>query len=130
MNCINFPKMFRGNSTSILTDDTLNNNATLTCLHLLLGSESGTLFGDPDFGIMLRKYIFDQNNYILKDILIDEIYTKISTFCPQIFLERKNIQIVNSKSTLYVTITCKNRENFKTNTYNLKLYDIDAEDIE
>ena len=32
------------------------------------------MFGDPDFGIRLKRYTFNQNNYILRDVLIDEIY--------------------------------------------------------
>lgn len=125
MNCVSFPNMFKGNSTVILTDNDTNSSATLTCLHLLLGSEENTLFGDPAFGIRLRRYLFEQNNYILKDILIDEIYSKISEFCPQIYVQRSNISITNDKNKLYVNIKCKNRKDFKTNTYNLKLYEIE-----
>lgn len=121
MNSIGFPKMFKGNATIVNTDEYLDNKATLSCLHLLLSSESGTLFGDPEFGIQLRKYYFEQNNYILRDILIDELYTKISTFCPQIYLERKNIEIISSGSTLYARINCKNQQTFENNTYNLVL---------
>ena len=121
MNSIGFPKMFQGNSTIIFDDE--ENKASMSCLHLLLGSEAGTLFGDPDFGIKLRRYLFDQNNYVLRDILIDELYTKISIFCPQLYLERKNIRIDTDGSKLYARITCKNQENFQTNTYNLVLYE-------
>lgn len=119
MNCLAFPKMFKGNQTLINSDYA----ATSECIHLLLSSEVGTLFGDPDFGLKLKKYTFHQNNYILRDILIDEIYTQISTFCPQVYLERKNIQITQEGSKLYATIQCKNQSDFTTNTYNLVLLD-------
>ena len=33
----------------------------------------------------LNKYLFDQNNYILKDMLIDTIYTQLALFLPQLF---------------------------------------------
>ena len=83
--------MFSGGSTIVKKD----NEATLICLHLLLCSEANTYEYDPDFGIKIRRYYFEQNNYILKNILIDEIYTKISTFCPQLYLERGNIKITH-----------------------------------
>lgn len=123
MNIINFPNMFKGNSTVILRDtdeDTLN-DATSESIYLLLSTECGELFGDPEFGIRLKRYFYEQNNYILRDILIDEIYTQITTFCPQVYLERKNIKIEQQGKDLYAKIVCKNQKNFKTNTYNLVL---------
>lgn len=119
MNSLAFPKMFQGNSTLILKDK----DATKTCVHLLVSSESGDMFGDPDFGIKLRKYTFDQNNYILKDIIIDEIYSKLTIFCPQIFLERKNITLTSEGSKLYCTVTCRSKLDFTINTFNLVLLD-------
>ncbi len=119
MNSIGWPKMFSGGSTIVKKD----NEATLICLHLLLCSEANTYAYDPDFGIKIRRYYFEQNNYILKNILIDEIYTKISTFCPQLYLERGNIKITHEGSKLYAKIFCKNRENFETNNYNLVLFE-------
>lgn len=118
MNVIRFPKLFENNVTSIITDDA---NATLQSMHLLVGSEAETLFGDPEFGLKIRRFAFDQNNYILKDILIDEIYSKIITFMPNIFIERKNITLDQVDHVIYAKITCKNRDNFQTNTYNLAL---------
>lgn len=119
MNCISFPKLFKGNQTLIKKDI----NATSECMHLLLSSEVNEMFGDPDFGIRLKKFTFDQNNYILRDILIDEIYTKITTFHPQVFLKRDNIKITQDGNKLYARITCKNQKDFETNTYNLLLFE-------
>jgi len=116
MNSIGFPKMFNANSTIVKTGI----EATKTCLHLLLSSEQG-LFGDPEFGVKLKRYTFDQNNYILRDIIIDELYSKITIFCPQLFLERKDIKITQDGSRLYVNIKAINREDFTTNTYDLEL---------
>ena len=117
MNSLGFPKMFNGNSTLVKQGQ----EATKTCVHLLLSSEQGQLFGDPDFGIMLKKYTFEQNSYVLKDILIDEIYNKITIFCPQIYVDRKDISIEQKGSRLYVNIKALNREDFTTNMYNLEL---------
>ena len=121
MNSINWPKMFNNSNTNVKRD----NEATLICMHLLLSSESGTFTWDPDFGIKIRRYYFDQNNYILRNILIDEIYTKVAAFCPQLFLERKKIKIKQEGKKLTANIYCKNRDNFETNTYNLVLFESD-----
>lgn len=125
MNIIRFPKIFYNNATAVITDP---NVGTQQSLNLLLNSELGALLGDPGFGIRLKKYYFEQNNYILRDILIDEIYTQICTFLPQIFLERKNISIEQKYSKLYVQIAYKIKENFETNIYELVLFN--AEDTE
>ena len=70
---IAFPKMFKSVRTLTVKD----HDATESNLKLLLASERETLFGDPDFGTKTRRYIFEQNNEILRDIIIDEIYTAI-----------------------------------------------------
>lgn len=132
-----FPKMFSGNSTYMYDDDVdsldindrkkKKNMATLTSMHLLLSTEVGELLGDPEFGIKLKTYTFDQNSYVLKDILIDEIYTKITTFVPQVYLERKNIKIKQEGSKLYARIVCKNKDNFQTNMFDLVLFNGEEE---
>ena len=80
------------------------------------------MHGDPDFGVRLKRYAFEQNNYILRDILIDEIYTQITTFCPAVFLDRKNITIESDGYKLYARIVCKNQKTFETNTFDLTLF--------
>ena len=128
MNCINFPKMFRGNSTivdtheSYVKGDDLQKDPTMLCLDLLLKSERREMFGDPEFGIRLKYYTFSQNNYVLSDILIDEIYTQVTTFCPQIFLERKDITItLRERGKIHIRIKYIDKLDFTTNTYNLAL---------
>ena len=120
MNSIGFPKMFNGNATCVNYEDK-ESTSILEWLHLLLSSEVGTLHGDPEFGLRLRRYLFEQNNYILRDILIDEIYTQIRTFCPAVYLERKNITIEARDYTLYAKIICKNQKTFETNMFDLVL---------
>lgn len=117
MKSISFPKMFNSTSTRILSD----REATSQNLKNLLMSESSELSGDPDFGVALRKYLFEQNNYVLRDILIDEIYTKVSTFMPQLTINRKDISITIERATMYVTIKAINNLDFETNMYNIVL---------
>ena len=70
MNAVSFPDMISNNSTNIITDE----DATLQNLKYLILSSKNTLFGDPYFGTNLKKLIFDRNNTILRDIVIDDIF--------------------------------------------------------
>lgn len=121
MKSIQFPKMFRTNST-LVTDTYLD--ATKQNTHLLLNTEKGELFGDPYFGIKLKAYLFDQNSYVLKDILIDEIYTQLALFIPQLKVNRDDIEIIQNrqKGKLICKFKGINQIDFTTDTYNLVLY--------
>lgn len=116
---IAFPDMFNRTVTNTVSDY----DSTLQNMKMLLWSEKGELFGDPYFGTGLRKYLYEQNDLILKDILIDDIYTAIATFMPQILLERKGITIESDGVMVTATIEAMNRVSFETNLYNLVLLD-------
>jgi len=118
VNTIGFPKIFNGNSTIIKSGQ----EATKQSIRLLVSCESGEFFGDPDFGVRLKRYFFEQNNNILKDILIDELYTKIVAYCPHIYLERKNIVVFASGSKLVANITYRDQETFITDMFSLVLF--------
>jgi len=121
MKSIEFPRMLNSNSTRIQKDlDATKQNAIL-----LLKSEKGELFGDPFFGIRLKKYLFNQNNVILKDIIIDEIYTQLALFMPQLKVARSDIQIFQETGTLYCKFRAINQANLKLDTYSLVLYEDD-----
>ena len=100
MNSINFPEMFGRTTTNLVSDY----YATLQNIQLLLWSEKGELFGDPYYGTGLKKYLYDQNDSVLQDILIDDIYTAILTFMPQLILDRKDIKVTSDRDTVYVNI--------------------------
>ena len=95
-----FPRMF-GNTQSNLVQD---KEAIRSNMILLLSSEQSTLFGDPYYGSKLRKYIFEQRTSIVVDLLIDELYTTIVTFMPQVYLTRKDITIYSAKNELFAEI--------------------------
>lgn len=117
INSIGFPKMFSGSNMMVVD----GNTATLSNMHLLLSTKANTMFGDPEIGINQKYFVFDQNNYVLADIIVDDVYTKICTFFPQVFLERKNINIYQEGNKLYARISCRNRDNFELNTFNIEL---------
>ena len=124
MKSIGFPNMFQSTSTTKVVE---NSKATAQNLWLLLGSGKGELFGDPYFGIRLKFYMFEQNNYILRDVLIDELYSQISIFMPQITVTKKDITIEQTKGKLIANVKCINKIDYTTDMFNIVLL---SEEIE
>ncbi len=119
MNSIQFPNMLYHNSVQMVSDQ----EASMQNLKLLLGSEKGEFRFDPFFGIRLKRYLFDQNNFVLRDILLDEIYEQIVYFMPQITVKKSDIKIVQEGSSCYLTLKGVNNLDFTLNTYNLVLFE-------
>lgn len=95
-----FPRMLNSTTANLVQDkDAIRSN-----MILLLSSERDTLFGDPYYGSELKKYLFEQSGAIVPDLLIDELYTTIQTFMPQVRLTRKDINVYVIKSSLYADI--------------------------
>ena len=117
MNAINFPNMLSSSYTNIIS----GHDATLSNLKLILLADKGGLFGDPYFGTNLKKMMFDPNNIILKDLVIDEIYTTILTFMPQIIVKRSDIEIVLNRARISVNIKCTNLLDYVTDLYSINL---------
>jgi phage baseplate assembly protein W len=124
MRSYKFPKMFKSNSSQIWRADEYG-KATRQNALLLLQSERGELECDPYFGILLKHYMFNQNSYILKDMLIDTVYTQIAIFLPQIKVSRNSINIISDgqKGRLYCSFSGTNQIDYTHNTFNLLLFD-------
>ena len=124
MRSYKFPKMFKSNSSQIWREDEYN-KATRQNALLLLQSERGELECDPYFGILLKHYMFNQNSYILKDMLLDTIYTQIAIFLPQVKISRNSIDIITDKQKgkLYCSFSGINQIDYTNNTFNLLLFD-------
>lgn len=123
MYSIQFPDMFLGVSTNLVKD----HDATSQNLKLVLLSDRGALFGDPYFGTLWRKLIFDQNNEILRDIIIDDIQTSIETFMPQLLVKREDINVVSDKYSVNITIKALNLIDYETDMYSIKLMEDELE---
>lgn len=119
MRSLKFPDMFSSTTTNTVQDL----NATKQNTLLLLKSEKGEFISDPYFGIKLKRYLFDQNSYILKDIIIDEIYTQVALFLPQLSISRKDINIIRDRAKLICTFKAINNVDFTTDMYSLVIYD-------
>ena len=124
MRSIKFPHMFNTNSTRVWKSSE-HLNATKQNIKLVLYSERGELIGDPYFGLMLRHFMFDQNNYILRDQIIDMIYTQLAIFIPQVHVERKDITMFQDreKAKLYCEFSGVNQIDYQLNTYRLVVFD-------
>ena len=78
---------------------------------------------------MLKRYLFDQNNYILRDAIIDTIYTQLAMFIPQVKVRREDISIVQDKERgkLYCNFSGINQIDYTNNTFNLVLFESENE---
>lgn len=117
MNSIAFPIIFNNTSTKVVEDHA----ATAQNLQLLLLSDRGSFFGDPYYGTVIKQLIFEPNNYILRDIVIDAIYTVILQFLPQVLVNRRDITIVQKGADIFVTIKAINMLDYQTDMYNINL---------
>lgn len=117
MNAISFPKIFNNSYTNVLQ----NQKATLSNLKMLLYSDKYSLLGDPYYGTNIKRMLYNQNGSLLKDMLIDDIYSAIVDFMPQIRVDRKNIKVYQYKSDVYVSIECTNIVDYTTNLYEINL---------
>ena len=124
MRSIKFPKMFNPNSTRVWKSSE-HLEATKQNTKLLLNTSRGELFGDPYFGLMFKRYLFDQNSYILKDAIIDMIYTQLAIFIPQVKVKREDIEIIQDRERgkLYCRFSGISQIDYTFNTYNLVLFD-------
>jgi len=118
MKSISYPKIFVTKTKTGLVQDY---DATLQNLKLLIFSEKGELFGDPYFGTGLKRFLYDQNDVVLQDLLIDELYTAIATFIPQIKIRREDITIISNGTQVVCKIKAINRVDYQTNLYTIPL---------
>jgi phage baseplate assembly protein W len=117
MKSLAFPNMFSSKHVQTVSD----RDATMQNMKLFLSSEKGSFKFDPFFGIRLKRYMFEQNNSVLRDILVDEIYEQLEIFMPQLIVKRSDIQVTSDRNKIYCTIKARNQLDFQLNTYNLVL---------
>lgn len=122
MYSIDFPDMFSSAKTNLLLDK----EATLNNLQLLLLSDRWSLLGDPYYGASFKKAIFEQNNVILRDLIVDEIYTVILLFMPQVKVERRDIKVRSDKQYLYADVEVLYKPDNTINLYTLVMTTNDA----
>ena len=114
---LGFPEILNGAETTVIE----GSKATLSNMRLFLASWKKSLFGDPYFGTNLKKFLYDQNNIVLQDLIIDDIYVSLTTYFPQIHLTRKDITLVSEGVGIYATINCINKLDGEPNLYQILL---------
>ena len=119
-----FPTMLTDSSAKLLSDK----EAIRSNLLRLLAVEQDTLFGDPYFGCQLKKYMFEQNTALIADLIIDHIYTCITTFMPQVVLTRKDIKVISIKTALYVELRYYYVQDNTSDLFTIKLVEASEED--
>lgn len=115
--------MFTPTSTNVWEESEYR-QSTAQNVELMLQTARREMFGDPYFGLKLKQLMFDQNNIILRDAVIDMIYTQLALFIPQLYVKRKDIVIVQDreKGKLYCAFYGLNRIDYQVNTYNIVLF--------
>lgn len=124
MYSISFPDMFSksGSKINLMKDK----EAVALNLRLLLNTTCGELFGDPDFGNLLKMRIYEQSSTILADLIIDDIYVAILTYMPQLKIERNNIKVYIKGIDVYADIKCTNLIDYQTDMYTIQLTNEDT----
>lgn len=112
-----FPTMLTNTRSTLLSDlEAVRSNLKLT-----FQSERLSLFGDPFFGTQLKRLIFEQSHSIVVDLVVDEIYTTIITFIPQVYLSREDIELTTNGVDLFVTIRYVYLPNNTSDLYKINL---------
>lgn len=121
MNAVKFPNMLNSNKTALVYDK----EATRQNLETLILSTKLTLLGDPYFGTNLSRMFFEHNNVILQDIIIDDIFSAINTFMPQIRVLRNNINITSDGNKMIITIVAQNMLDYSFDEYTINLLNVE-----
>lgn len=121
---IAFPDMLSSSRMNVIEDK----DATASNLRLLLLSDRKSLLGDPYYGNELAKVLYAQNGAIIRDLIVDEIYTAISVFMPQLYVARNQISVISDGTDIYTEFTATNLLDYSLNLYNIKLTNNDYAD--
>lgn len=118
MRSFKYPNMFKVNASEVW-DTSEYAQATLQNAGLVLRSFRNELLGDPYFGNTLQQYMFEPNNYLLKDVIIDTIYPQLIAFMPQLKIQRKDIEVVQDikKGTLNCKFVGVSQIDYQLYTY-------------
>lgn len=117
MQSFNFPHMLNNTSADMVTDY----YATLSNLKALLASDKYALLGDPYYGTNLKRLLYSQNNILLRDLVIDDIFNAIVTFMPQVKISRNDIVITQVGTQLFAKINAVNLSDYTNNLYEINL---------
>ncbi len=116
MYSIQFPNMLLGQKTALVQD----HDATYQNLRCLLLSDKMSMIGDPYYGTNLKRLLYSQSR-ILKDILLDDVFTAVAMFMPQLKMSRNDMDIYVKNQNVYVSLSCTNVLDHVNNLYQICL---------
>lgn len=99
-----------------LTQDKLD--GILADVRYLLSTTKGTRYYRPDFGVNLRKYLFDQNDDIVFNKIKEEISESITKYFPNITVESIERLVVDKPNKLFNEDYLGNRTSTKSPSVN------------
>jgi phage baseplate assembly protein W len=74
---LNFGLSTRGFFSTVADKKLVNDNLTQILL-----TNPGERVHNPDFGVGLERYLFEQNDAAMKDILVNRIFQQVQTYLP------------------------------------------------
>ena len=117
MYSIAFPDIFSTSKLHLVSDI----NAVKNNLKLVLLSNKTELFGDPDYGCNLKRFLYEPNNSVIYDLIRQEIYDAILIYVPQIRTSRDSIELTSDGTDLYATIKYNYMSNRTPDMFTIKL---------
>lgn len=117
MYSIGFPDIFNGSTVFLDKDyEAIKNN-----LELLLGSNRGGLFGDPQYGTKIKTVLWEQaHEYIMKELVKDDLFEAIYSYIPQVEINRDDIEVEVIDNFVQVTIKVKSDTGIKSDLVTLQ----------
>lgn len=94
-------------------------------IKLLLNSTKKELLGDPYFGTNLKRYLFEPNDLVLRDLIIDEVYNAIRLFIKQVSLERNSIVVTLNNNKLTISFKLLYNYNKQIDVFSIVLMEGD-----
>jgi phage baseplate assembly protein W len=79
-------------------------DAVKTELLMLLLTERGERWYNPDYGTSLRKFLFEMGDQITDDLIVDDIKSSVSKFLPRITVSTIGVEPINNNTRLIITI--------------------------
>ncbi|MFW6219277.1 MAG: GPW/gp25 family protein [bacterium] len=99
---IEFPLRDDNDTNVFFRKNRLTKEALKSSLILLLTTEKGQRYYKPDFGIDLRKYIFEPNVETTRDKVLQEIKTEVKKYVPQLTV--RDVEFNGSENEMLLTI--------------------------
>jgi len=122
MYSFSFPSMLSTVNSRLKKDkDAVRSNVIL-----ILQTEKTTLFGDPYFGTQLKRVLFEQATGVIADLIIDEIFTTLVEFLPQIHVRREDISVYAERENIFATIKYTYILDNTVDIYTINLTDMDT----